>query len=75
MILSNDDIERTASQPSILPPAASADDYQMERYRWVAREAAAAFAEERCMCPNAGPCPGHVSCRRCWREALKREGR
>jgi len=76
MILSNGDIKRVVSQPSILPPAASADDYQMERYRRVAIEQAATImAGIDQPCPPGYPCRrdkhGVADCRRCWREYLE----
>ena len=78
MILSNDDIERTASQPSSLPPSASADDYQMERYRRVAIEQAATImAGIDQPCPPGYPCRrdkhGVADCRACCREYLEVE--
>lgn len=55
------------------------DEYQLERYRNVAIEAVAVFAEAECICPPRRPthrCFDHdlsKDCRQCWREALERE--
>ena len=84
MILSPDDIKRIVSQPSKLPSSASADDYELEKYRRVTIEAVAVFAEHHnshmntdddILCPHDASCLAHDDdCRRCWREALEREG-
>ena len=76
IILSDSEIRAVCERPSILPPSASADDYQMERYRRVAIEQAATImAGIDQPCPPGYPCRrdkhGVADCRRCWREYLE----
>ena len=81
MILSPDEIKCIVSQPSKLPPSASADDYELEKYQRVAIEAVAAFAEchnshmdtdDDILCPRDASCLAHGDdCRACWQDYLE----
>ena len=78
-MITPDEIRAVVDQLSELPATASADDYLMEKFQRVAIEAVAAFAANKGDCPtdDLDICRAHggSSCRACWREALKREGK
>jgi hypothetical protein len=84
ILLSVDDIKRIVSGPTKLPPSSSADDYQMERYQRVAREAVVTAL--RGVLDPLGECPPienrqascaaiDENCPACWCAYLEREAK
>ena len=62
-------IKAICERPSKLRTYATADEYEMERYMNVAREAAVT-ALQASGCPDIGPCPSPdeapITCPECW---------
>jgi hypothetical protein len=84
ILLSADDIKRIVSEPTKLPPSSSADDYLMERYQKVVREAVVTAL--RGILDPVGECPPienrqascaaiDENCAECWLGYLDREAK